>query len=287
MESHKIISLPQEIAEEASDHVGLYTVGLVKINNQRAIQDADLGGSGSLVQVDSVHGIITAAHVVENLPSHGEVGLVRFPKNRPKAPQRHLLDMRFCEFITLGAEPFNATGPDLGFIRLAPEDVEILKARGNVFYNIVSRKDFILQSYPPTKIYFDCISGAIHEFTKDLPSGGLPVNIKLFNTIFLPGLTSNMRTVDGFDLIDFEVNYSESPGLPSSFGGMSGGALWRVFCTKDAGSNISFVDAWLYGITFYQSSVSEKKRFIAIHGPNSVYKKLLDKIQNKFKLISE
>ena len=58
-----------------SDEVTHFAAGFVRIeahdNKERGVS----AGSGTLVSVGSVHGILTAAHVLEALPRSGEVGI--------------------------------------------------------------------------------------------------------------------------------------------------------------------------------------------------------------------
>jgi hypothetical protein len=73
-----------------------------------------------------------------------------------------------------------------------------------------------------------------------------------------------------YDLLDFEVTGGPGFDLPSSFGGASGGALWRFYYVmKDNVPTV--VDRRLIGVLFYQSLSSEGKRVISCHGPTSVY----------------
>lgn len=60
---------------------------------------------------------------------------------------------------------------------------------------------------------------------------------------------------------------------------MSGGALWRVYFTKDGNDELSVVEKKVYGVAFHQSDVSDQKRIITCHGPKSVYGRLIEDIQ--------
>jgi hypothetical protein len=54
--------------------VAPFTIGFVKLKVHDRVEDAVGAGSGTLVTVGKVSGILTAAHVLDNLPSQGEVG---------------------------------------------------------------------------------------------------------------------------------------------------------------------------------------------------------------------
>ena len=55
--------------------------------------------------VGSVDGILTAAHVLENLPDHGEVGIVLFNRTSRFA-QKLTIDMEQAEKLTIAADVF-------------------------------------------------------------------------------------------------------------------------------------------------------------------------------------
>ena len=116
MEKHEILPVVEKVSAEIAD----FTVGFARLRTSGGTEDAEPAGSGSLVTVGSVYGILTAAHVLKNLPDQGEVGLVRFPRVRRFA-QKPTIDMGQAEKLTVGADAFGPEGPDLGFLRLSPK----------------------------------------------------------------------------------------------------------------------------------------------------------------------
>ncbi|MBK8909255.1 MAG: hypothetical protein IPM60_15660 [Rhodospirillales bacterium] len=73
MEKHEA----EPILEEASSVIANFIIGFARVTVHQGAQDADAAGSGTLVTVGPVHGILTAAHVLRNLPDQGEVGIVQ------------------------------------------------------------------------------------------------------------------------------------------------------------------------------------------------------------------
>jgi hypothetical protein len=65
----------------AGSSIAPFSIAFAKLNVVGGEEDATPAGSGALVTVGSLHGILTAAHVLEALPDHGEVGLIRFTSN--------------------------------------------------------------------------------------------------------------------------------------------------------------------------------------------------------------
>ena len=101
----------EPVLEEVSEAIADYTIGFTIVKTHNNIQDAFPAGSGSLVTVGSVHGILTAAHVLKNFPDQGEIGLVRFPKRQPIAAQRFIIDIDLAEALIIGTEPFGPSAP--------------------------------------------------------------------------------------------------------------------------------------------------------------------------------
>jgi hypothetical protein len=72
-----------------------------------------------------------------------------------------------------------------------------------------------------------------------------------------------------FDYIDLKEDVS-LPGVPQTFGGVSGGGLWRVQIYESADK--AKIDwSWcLEGTAFHQSEVVDNRRTIRCHGPQSI-----------------
>lgn len=275
METPYIDPLLETISADIAD----FTIGFIRLRNRDGAEDADAAESGTLVTVGALHGILTAAHVLTKLPEHGKVGIVRFPR-AGSAPQKFAIDMSHTERLLVGCNVSKADGPDLGFLRLSPNDVAILNAT-NVFFNLDRRREAALLDQAESS-HFDGVAGVIDEWTTELsPERGFG-RIKSFRALFGVGLVIKKRESEGFDLLDFEVTYEEGSRSPYSFGGMSGGALWRVYATKNGEGALSITDKKVFGIAFYQSEIVDRKRIITCHGPMSVYRSLIDEIRKRW-----
>ncbi len=150
----------RSILPVVSDEVADFTVGFATLSTSGGRQDADPAGSGALVTVRSVRGILTAAHVLKRLPNQGEVGLVRFPRVQ-SVTQRLTIDMGHAEKLTLAADVNGPEGPDIGFLRLSPVDAETINAR-NVFFNLGKRQASVLADHQPDLSY---ANGPAHTST--------------------------------------------------------------------------------------------------------------------------
>jgi hypothetical protein len=264
------------LLDAALHKVGDFLIGFAKLTNRDGMMDAEPAGSGTLVKIGSVHGVLTAAHVLTNLPEEGEVGIVLFPTVQPTL-QKQTIDMGLAEKVQMGVPPWGPEGPDLGFLRLPPKNVGTLGAT-NVFFNLEKRRDAVLADATPSPSYFDGISGVVAERTTDLPPKLKETRLKGFNALYGVGLVVEKHDANGFDLLDFEVTYGPGSQSPESYSGMSGGALWRVYCTKDSSGEDSVLETIVFGVVFHESPKSDEMRIITCHGPKSVYGSLIDTV---------
>jgi hypothetical protein len=96
-------------------------------------------GTGTLVRSGNLSGILTAGHVVQNLPN-GAVGLVRFPTTEPKL-QNFRIEMLYTDRVVLW-DGIDEHAPDLAFLLLPQRDAASLEAFGSVFYNLDRERNY-------------------------------------------------------------------------------------------------------------------------------------------------
>jgi hypothetical protein len=264
----------------AGSSIAPFSIGFANLSVIDREEDAAPAGSGALVSVGSIHGILTAAHVLEPLPIHGEVGVIRFTSH--PMIQKQTLDMSFTDRLLIHGNGSKAEGPDLGFLRLASPQVAILNAT-NVFFNLSKREDSVLGREHPSSEYFEGVSGIVAEWTIDHQAGGAGFRrLKGFSGLFGVGYVSGTRECNGYDLVDFETKHGENSKAPLNYKGTSGGALWRVYITKDSNGQPSVADKRIVGVAFHQSDLVDGARTITCHGPKSIYGALLQAIRNKW-----
>ena len=264
---------------EISKQIAWYTIGFAILSVHDRVEDVDVGGTGSLVMIGSVKGVLTAAHVLKNLPDTGEVGIVLYHDLFSQF-QKQKISMEHAEKVTLSGEEFGPEGPDLGFLRLPPKNVSSLNST-NSFYNLGMLRDDVLASKEPTPSHVDAIVGIIAERTKEVPSDKPLERLKRLEAIFCSGEIVTEKDSNGYDLLDFAVTTKPNFELPVSFEGTSGGALWRFYLEMKNDSP-SAIAKRLVGVPFYQSTNSDEKQIITCHGPMSVYRNLIDKIVERW-----
>ena len=97
-------------------------------------------------------------------------------------------------------------------------------------------------------------------------------------TSFVYGVSENDRPGrDGLDLFDFIPAHGEKVRRPTTYGGLSGGAVWAL------GDTPSFTDRILKGIVFHESDADEGgHRRLICHGPKCLYRTLPEAIRQRF-----
>lgn len=76
-------------------------------------------------------------------------------------------------------------------------------------------------------------------------------------------------THDQYDYFDFEVD-SSSADMPKSWGGMSGGGLWRVLVYRSLDTGKIDWAQRLRGVIFWQSALNNGFRVLRSHGQQSI-----------------
>jgi hypothetical protein len=232
-----------------------------------------------LVTIGSLHGALTAAHVLDALPKKGAVGIVT-SVDRPSDFQKQIVMMENTEEVVIRGKDFGPIGPDLGFLRLPEESLGWLKAK-NSFYNLPKRRPDVLARKEPTASHVDSIIGIIHEFTKDAPTGRPSERRKEFTAIFCGAHLAALRYPASYELYYYEPITDPGFALPKSFKGTSGGAIWRFYVAEMNGS-INVVDQRLIAVPFYESLSLSGKREITCHGPQGIYGVFIDTVTEKW-----
>lgn len=261
------------------DKIRWYVIGFVILSVHDNVEYGESGGSGTLVTINDVRGILTAAHVAKNLQEHsGEVGIVRFLSS-PTLLQSLKLPMDCVRTVRLEKLPWTCTGPDLAFLTLPPSTESSLTATNN-FYDLGSKPADVLASEFPAGKYFSCIAGVVHERTTEVSVFDRSANTRLFEALCEPGNVSNLTTEGGFDLLDFDAKPYDDHLGPTSYEGVSGAALWRVYCDEDSeGKPTQITKLWLHGVAFCEERHDSRVPTIRCHGPISVFDILLSEVE--------
>jgi hypothetical protein len=251
---------------EAAREIANFSVGLAKLSVRDNVEDATPAGSGTLVTVGSVAGILTAAHVVRNLPDQGEVALMRFP-GKPSHLQKQTIDMGQAEKLIIASGNDGPTGPDLGFLRLPIVSNHNLQAT-NSFFNLGMRQGVALSAHKGNA-YVDAVVGVVAEWTKDLPPALPATRMISFELLYCGGTVTSKSQPGAFDLCTFQPDFEAGKKPPFSYRGVSGGGLWRTYFVPDGSNRVQ--ENRLVGIAFYEFPDADGTKGIICHGPRSIY----------------
>jgi hypothetical protein len=259
-----------------------YFVGFVQVEEERF----DLGGSGTLIAIDGVRGILTADHVLEALPSKvglilAEKGVVRAGSNTTP-PYRIQFEKNNCRTFRFGPNNTedDCTGPDLAVFVPPPDVIGTISAKMS-FYNLSMRRELMLNRTIPIDQGLWVLSGFIGERTRSGPLSHGFEEVKGFSGFFAEGLLREECERSGFDYLTFQALYGELYEGPESYGGSSGGGLWQLGLARD-GEALRVVDHLLSGVAFCQTTKRQASeglvRDIVCHGRKSIYGHLIERV---------
>jgi hypothetical protein len=186
-------------------------------------------------------GILTCAHVDDLLRRTKQpVGLVRF--NRGNTHQFGTLNLDEVSSHLAGEEPYETGEADISFFQLPPHMVGNI-AKDCVFLdadrNISKEEPPDRQSLIPVYSVFGLVESFTGETTRQ--RGMATTALKGVLTSGTPRDVSPLSTT----LECFKENI---PDLPDSFGGTSGGGLWRIYARKREDGSYEAVHHRLIGI---------------------------------------
>jgi len=243
------------LTDAALARIQAYTVGLVR--NKVDAKDQEVLGSGVLVEIEGRRGILTCGHVAEEIDDKNErqAGLIFFsPDNQPK------LGWIGCDSTTLmncGAKSYDVDESelDLAFARFSlPEFAESVSAKKGVYLNIDRNREK-LKKFATKKPFADGVLGMVAKFSEPPVIEGQQITRILHGSLYT-GCADHKK---GGQLV-FDPKDCPREKLPPSFGGTSGGGIWRILFEQD-GDDFQLVDVMLIGIASWERK--EEKTIVA------------------------
>jgi hypothetical protein len=236
-------------------------------------------GSGTLVRCAAIQGILTCGHVLEALRSHQSFGVVCFGVAESRC-QKIIFDAAdtVAHAISFFTPPGSATGPDLAFVPIPSGEMGALTALGSVV-DLDSGEAKATSSGPAGAEAIEAVAGIVDEMTP-LPHLSATAIILDVEGLVNVGRVSSTRNVNQFDLLEFIPNSSQDFALPSTYGGTSGGGIWRVYVNRQQDSTYLPSETRLTGVAFWETDPPDRK--IIGHGPGSIYGHLLAEIRRRW-----
>jgi len=238
-------------------------VGLI-----RRVEDkgSEVVGSGVLVRIDKRRGILTAGHVAELFKPESDIGWVRFTSGSRHRTLLNLTDAQTLIFES--SSKWTKTDADLAFIFLGPETASSVEARG-VFINMELNQEKIEGASPEGRCV-DVIFGLVKEYSgKPFIEDG-----EFVSDMRAVAYAGDIRNKEN-GLYEVELRESDLQKLPLSFGGVSGGGLWRVYFVEKQGEG-EITGIMLAGIASW-----EQGKTIACQGYERIYQGLVLGVREK------
>ncbi len=212
-------------------------------------------GSGSLVFVNDSHYILTAAHVWDALQSAPTLGITVTDNIN------HKFQIPMSAIVSNTLQPanlgWNEWGPDLALLRIPREQVGGIQAF-QVFEHVTAAPKAL--NVESVEVWV--AMGTPGELGKFTPTHA---DLQISGRFVSP----EPVTHDRYDYFDFKVD-SSSADMPKSWGGMSGGGLWRVLVYHSPETGKIDWAQRLRGVIFWQSSVNRGFRILRSHGQQSI-----------------
>lgn len=246
---------------QLASSVGHYTVGFVRLPKTSAGLPEPCG-TATLVSINSMHYFLTASHVWEKLKKSKDIGVTIVPKDN---------------LFQIPTKQLRATGPPKPTAEDEGPDIVLLEIPAEKLGEISARKSFYPLEPPWNRpsVKARCVevrilmgspgeAATITPATQDTPTS-LDLTIQAVEVDPEP----ETFTKDGYDYIDSKA-ISAAHGFPYSYGGFSGGGLWRVQIYYDPETGKRESRHGLEGMAFHQSDLLGGHRIIRCHGRRSI-----------------
>lgn len=263
----RIADIPDSLLVDINYSLQHYFVPILGLANERRTEPLRLIGSGTLVKIDSNYHILTAAHVWDATEPFLTIGLLIASHASCSSIPREYIVAR--ELRGSGSED---SGPDLALLAipapfvpqiLAHKSVLDLSQERNKFFADPSRPDFGLWGVTGMVEGLSSVRQRLEQGT---------IQVEVHECSFFGGIDGT-HDRDGYDYLDVGVDMGLA-AVPPSFGGVSGGALWRIVLSKNKTGQILWGGKKdFHGVAFWQSATREGRRVIRCHGRKSLFEK--------------
>jgi hypothetical protein len=235
--------------------IGSSTVALFAISYLNGNECLKFVGTGTLAVAGESHGILTAAHVWKVIKPASKVGITM----TERIDHRYAIELSTIIPSVLDGGEYapEECGPDLAFLRIPDGLVGEIEAC-HTFENL---------QRPIQKLGVESLEswwaigtpGELGSFTETHAS--VEIDGSLVNPKYLSGDP---------DYYEFEMD-TQGPGIPSSYGGFSGGGLWMVPMYNSPSTGKIDWGQRLVGVIFYQFDPAKGRRLvIRCHGPRTI-----------------
>jgi len=258
-----IRNLPKDFTKAIHDHVRLYSVTMLMAESIE--DDRVIPCSGTLCTFGHKAGIVTARHVWEEARKHETLimmtgrgyKLLKTESIAPAVPQS-----------TSKLPNTDDKIPDLAFLYLDAKQKAEIEGIGKVFYSIDKRINSAYLNVQSSDGYWTIFGN---------PKALLRAEERTVTSFVYGTGVKCLAEIDGWDFLSVDLNIPENPEIPKSFGGVSGGGVWRTMWNCDSDQTRFVVsnlieECVFVGVCFYETG--EDDRQLIAHGPGSIYERL-------------
>jgi len=259
--------IPQAVLDEVILSLKNYLVALYVLLPEKPQPRLRFIGSGALVEIEGSSYILTAAHVWHATRGVEQIGLVLTEQQTSFMMPRDSICAK-----ELWKGEVSEWGPDIALLKLAPAAISTITARKS-FLNLALQKEALTSYPPPPENGLWAVTGMVGEFSEFKPHPeAKTIEGHAHGSAFFSSV-HQVHQRDGYDYYDLGANL-QLPGVPSSFGGVSGGGLWEIKLSMTESGTISW-DGKRYfrGVAFWESEKTGNHRIIRFHGPKSIFEK--------------
>ncbi|CDZ35582.1 Hypothetical protein NGAL_HAMBI1145_29170 [Neorhizobium galegae bv. officinalis] len=268
-----------DISDRSKEIAASYLVGFIGFRDDREGKRTVSLGSGTLVKMAGVRGVLTAGHVAIALKDEERVGIVNFG---PGKFQTLIFNPNDEDGFSMVSDEENGPGAiDIAFIRL-PQETERQLAVNQAFWDMDERIRLVYESGKFLDDPVHVVMGVIGERSDHDHSNEKYVN-SWYEAMMHVGSVDS-RAVENDLIVIFRPNLAESIPAPTSYGGTSGGPLWvmsQQALHKVAGAAWSKFDFHIFGVAFYEELSPDGQLQILCQGPRVVdwlYERLAEEV---------
>lgn len=271
-----VAAFRQKYAQQLVRHTVMFARS--PVGEDEPIRMDHVVGSGTLVQVDvgeaqPRYGVLTCGHVLGAFDQatrgtcNGLMTLLAWNNKPPGGSSPWGIEIGYDSGITVteGAGNRRSTGPDLGWLHLSNEQAHGLQygnGSGAVFYNLTQgfcRLDAFLRG-PDGKglpVADEIVGNNMFVAT----GWNREIQERSGGRRYFVGITEvgakRVSAMDGWHYADFLIHddrwesqaYEDGTKLPSTWGGLSGGAIWQIWRPDRTSNELVKI---LRGVAFYE-----------------------------------
>jgi len=269
MDQFTIGEIPDELLVTITARLHSHSTALMRLTGRSGPEHDPLYiGSGTLVSIGHVDGILTAKHVADKLSGPFHLGLVMA---REGEEHRFMVDRKALSIFGIGQWKDEEFGPDLSFIVLSDwDDVGTIRASSS-FHQLTNDRQEMIANPPDLDVGVWFLCGSPEKLVTQGPSdAGFREVMSLTDFCYAGGVDPGYEK-DDFDYLDFPLENGDGSDLLSTYEGVSGGGLWQVTIRRSDDGDL-IAGRYLYsGLVFWQGARPDGVRFLRCHGRRSVY----------------